>query len=159
MTVAELQERVRRHRRPHDTDAPPRTLSPVPSSNGPATTPSSGAELREVVSIPLGPAMRLATRVALVSYAMWLAALALFAAVCAVFGLVGRFEDMVRSLGFRGFHLVSGPVLALLGAFGAIWIVTVLVLAMVAVASFNVASVRSHRLQMVLTPRRGVDHS
>ncbi len=161
MTVTELQQRVRAHRRPRSVEAP-RPVAPVvapvvaPEPTDPSAPEPSAAdvELREVVAIPFAPALRLAVRVGIVSYAMWLAALMLFAAFGALVGLTGHVEDSVRSLGFRGFQLVSLPVLGLLVAFGAIWITSAVLLALLGVTSFNVASGRSHRLRLALAPRR-----
>ncbi len=100
--------------------------------------------------IRLAPALKIGCRMAIVSYLMWVTALAGFVLVCRSLGLVERFEETVRSLGVRGFHVTSEPLLVALLVFGGVWLVGVLVLTVVLVACFNLASFRSGGLELEL---------
>jgi hypothetical protein len=93
------------------------------------------AELRHVSVLS---AARLVGGFALVTVAVWSVALLLFWVVGTGLGFTDRFQGFVRDLGVQGFHLASTPVLIGVAIAGFAWIVSWVVLAVLAAAAYNV---------------------
>ena len=131
--------------------APAPLLAPVP-------TPSSGYESElEVRQVSLRSAARVATAFGFVSALVWLGALTVCWAAGATLGITGRFEHFVQDIGVEGFHIASAPVVGALAILGVAWILAVVVLAVLAAASYNLVADWLGGLHVVVGPLRDRD--
>jgi hypothetical protein len=121
-------------------------LTPVPT---PATDYENELEVRQV---SLRSAARVATAFGFVSAMVWLAALALCWVAADTLGVTGRFEHFVQDIGVEGFHIASAPVIGALAILGVAWILAVVVLAVLAAASYNLVADWIGGLHVVIGP-------
>jgi hypothetical protein len=141
MTVTQLSP-TRRH--PAWRRTPELAIEPAE-----VVAPTTRDEVRALRHIDLRSATRVAIAFAVTSCVVWVTAVALFTLGAAATGLTTRVENLARSVGFRGFQVMSTPVFLTLAVLGVLWIIGIVVLAVVAVACFNVANrttgpVRAH---------------
>ncbi len=91
----------------------------------------------EVRRVALDVVVRWAAVLGLTTVAVWWAAVALFWVTAAALGMTGRFEALVRDIGFEGFRLTAGPVFLALALLGVAWVLGVALVAVVAAAAYN----------------------
>jgi len=128
---------------------------PAPGRNGHAVDIApDGAQEIEMVSVRLWPVVKVTAFFGLATVAVWCIALALAWTVATSAGLTHSFESFMRDIGFEGFQLDARPVFLAIGLLGVAWILSVVVLALLAAASYNAFSSVFGGLRYIVRPRQ-----
>lgn len=129
----------------------PDPAPPVPQGDPPPDPATVEYEIRR---FSLAAVLRWALAVGVTTLAVWWAAIALFWLAASTFGLTADVESFVQDVGFEGFRLASGPVFLALGILGAIWVAGVVMIALVAVAAYNLYATMLGGLRVGLVEHR-----
>jgi hypothetical protein len=110
----------------------------APDGNGHAADPAlEGAQEVELLAVRLWPVLKVTAFFATATAAVWLSALAVAWVAATSLGLTHSFQSFVRDIGFEGFQLDARPVFLAVGLLGLAWIVSIVVLAVLAAACYN----------------------
>jgi Transmembrane domain of unknown function (DUF3566) len=127
---------------------------PVPARNGHAPDPAlEGAEEVELLAVRLWPVVKVTAFFATATAAVWLAALGVAWVAATSLGLTHSFESFVREIGFEGFQLDARPVFLAVGLLGLAWIVSIVVLALLAAACYNAFASLCGGFRYLVRPR------
>jgi hypothetical protein len=128
---------------------------PVPAQNGhTADAAPDGEQEIELVCVRLWPVAKVTSFYGAATVAVWLSALAIAWVVATSLGLTHSFESFMRDIGFEGFQLDARPVFIAIGLLGLAWIVSVLVLALLAAASYNAFASLFGGFRYIVRPRQ-----
>jgi len=105
----------------------------------------------DVVAVRLGSVAKVAAFFGLASAIIWTIAVAAGWVVASSLGLTHSFQSFIRDIGFEGFKLDARPVFLAVGLVGLAWIVSVVVLALVAAAAYNVFASQFGGVRCVVT--------
>jgi hypothetical protein len=155
-TDARPHSTVERQARPTTTVDPKPVIIPDPPPPLPHGDPPPDPVIveYEIRRFSLAVVSRWALAVGATTLAVWWAAIALFWLAASTFGLTADVESFVQDVGFEGFRLASGPVFLALGVLGAIWVAGVMVIALVAVAAYNLYAAMLGGLRVGLVEHR-----
>jgi hypothetical protein len=138
--VTAVETKARTNGAANGAGAPTGELAPflVPARDGRAADPAlEGAAEVELLAVRLWPVVKVTAFFATATAAVWLTALGVSWVVASSMGLTHSFESFVRDIGFEGFQLDARPVFLAVGLLGLAWIVSIVVLALLAAASYN----------------------
>jgi transmembrane protein DUF3566 len=106
--------------------------------DGNAADPAlEGAQEVELLTVRLWPVVKVTAFFATATAAVWLTALSVAWVAATSMGLTHSFQSFVRDIGFEGFKLDARPVFLAVGLLGLAWIVSIVVLALLAAACYN----------------------
>jgi hypothetical protein len=91
----------------------------------------------DVVEVRLGPVARVTAMFGAAWVVVWIAALGVAWVVASAAGVTNTFESFMRNIGFEGFVLDPRPVFLAIGLLGIAWILSIVVLAVLAAATYN----------------------
>lgn len=127
----------------------------VPARNGHAPDPAlDGVEEVELLAVRLWPVVKVTAFFATATAAVWLAALGVAWMAFTSMGLTHSLESFVRDIGFEGFQLDARPVFLAVGLLGLVWIVSIVVLALLAAACYNAFASLCGGFRYLVRPRQ-----